>query len=114
MVLGVPVSGARTRPPELVKDSSSPLTKMGTESPRLATVLGRLMSVMSRTTIEALPRSVTRARQRLDGAWHKGSWLAVGLLVGLANRVAAGVGLAVGGAPAVLQAAASSAVAATR
>jgi hypothetical protein len=55
------------------------------------------MSVMSRTTYEALPRSVTNARQRLEGGGH--AWAGVGLAVAEAAAEGDGVFAAVGVPP---------------
>src|SRR5450759_216496 len=41
------------------------------------------MSVRSRTTIWLLPRSVTRARQALEGAWHRPFVAGMAVVVGI-------------------------------
>ena len=96
-VLGAPASGARTIPVSSKYESSVALTNIDIETgPALLNVLGWAMSVMSRTTMLSLPRSVTKARHRFDGG---GQGLAVGLALGEMAADGEGVFPAVGVEP---------------
>src|SRR5258708_22198945 len=100
-VFGPPATATRTTLGPSVYEITLALTNSGRESgPNLLTVVGWLMSVMSRTMAQLLPRNVTSARLWLEGADAAGraSHGSGGgfVALGVGRGVARGVGTLVG------------------